>query len=184
MYGAAPYGVQNAYSPVQPMGAWGIQGQGAPSPYGAPGGRPTWETFYDDQGTPYYYHTTTGRTQWECPPELQGPAGKGGPSPKPDFDDAQNVFVFHLPNLWKDEDLHAQFSNYGKVISAKVMVEPDKKRSRGFGFVAYGTAREAHEAIAKANGLPIQGKRLKVELKTPQDQTKGCRNYISNLQSF
>ena len=54
MYGAAPYGVQNAYSPVQPMGAWGIQGQGAPSPYGVPGGRPEWETFYDDQGTPYY----------------------------------------------------------------------------------------------------------------------------------
>ena len=105
---------------------------------------------------------------------------KGGPSPKADFDDAQNVFVFHLPNLWKDEDLHAQFSNYGKVISAKVMVEPDKKRSRGFGFVAYGTAREAHEAIAKANGLPIQGKRLKVELKTPQDQTKGGRKSISN----
>ena len=60
------------------------------------------------------------------------------------------------------------------------MVEPDKKRSRGFGFVAYGTAREAHEAIAKANGLPIQGKRLKVELKTPQDQTKGGRKSISN----
>ncbi len=37
--------------------------------------------------------------------------------------------VFHLPNLWKDEDLHAQFSNYGKVLSAKVMVEPDKKRT-------------------------------------------------------
>ena len=59
-YGA-PYGVQNpAYSPVQPMGAWGMQApQAAPSPYGG-AGRPLWETFYDEQGTPYYYHTQTG----------------------------------------------------------------------------------------------------------------------------
>jgi len=43
-----------------------------------------------------------------------------------------NLFIFHLPNDYKDSDLMKLFSQYGKVISARIMTKSDGK-SRGYG---------------------------------------------------
>eukprot|EP00927_Polykrikos_kofoidii_P022475 TRINITY_DN2095_c0_g2_i1.p1 TRINITY_DN2095_c0_g2~~TRINITY_DN2095_c0_g2_i1.p1 ORF type:complete len:464 (-),score=102.83 TRINITY_DN2095_c0_g2_i1:88-1479(-) len=76
-----------------------------------------------------------------------------------------NLFVFHLPDDWTDEELNEYFSPHGTVISAKVMKELGTGRSRGFGFVSYEDRVSAATAIKKMQGLKILGKRLKVEFK-------------------
>eukprot|EP00927_Polykrikos_kofoidii_P022473 TRINITY_DN2095_c0_g1_i1.p1 TRINITY_DN2095_c0_g1~~TRINITY_DN2095_c0_g1_i1.p1 ORF type:complete len:472 (-),score=103.66 TRINITY_DN2095_c0_g1_i1:112-1527(-) len=76
-----------------------------------------------------------------------------------------NLFVFHLPDDWTDNELHEHFSPHGTVVSAKVMKELGTGRSRGFGFVSYDDRVSAATAIKKMQGLKILGKRLKVEFK-------------------
>merc|ERR1740121_1615747 len=76
-----------------------------------------------------------------------------------------NLFVFHLPDDWNDDDLHEYFASHGTVISAKVMKELGTGRSRGFGFVSYEDRVSAATAIKKMQGYKILGKRLKVEFK-------------------
>jgi len=76
-----------------------------------------------------------------------------------------NLFVFHLPDDWADEDLLEYFTPHGTVVSAKVMKELGTGRSRGFGFVSYEDRVSAATAIKKMQGYKILGKRLKVEFK-------------------
>mmetsp|Transcript_2135 Transcript_2135/g.4828 ORF Transcript_2135/g.4828 Transcript_2135/m.4828 type:complete len:466 (-) Transcript_2135:202-1599(-) len=76
-----------------------------------------------------------------------------------------NLFVFHLPDDWTDDDLHEYFAPHGNVVSAKVMKELGTGRSRGFGFVSYEDRVSAATAIKKMQGYKILGKRLKVEFK-------------------
>merc|ERR1712039_667916 len=76
-----------------------------------------------------------------------------------------NLFVFHLPDDWTDDDLHEYFCPHGNIVSAKVMKEIGTGRSRGFGFVSYEDRISAATAIKKMQGYKILGKRLKVEFK-------------------
>eukprot|EP00435_Cladocopium_sp_Y103_P057112 s893_g19.t1 len=97
--------------------------------------------------------------------------GKGKKERSKDKDDATfgpqgcNLFVFHLPDEWGDEDMVEYFSPHGKIVSAKVMKELGTGRSRGFGFVSYEAQADAATAIRKMQGYKILGKRLKVEFK-------------------
>jgi len=100
-----------------------------------------------------------------------GKDGKGKKEKSKEKDDATfgpqgcNLFVFHLPDEWGDEDMLEYFSPHGKIVSAKVMKELGTGRSRGFGFVSYEAQADAATAIRKMQGYKIQGKRLKVEFK-------------------
>jgi len=76
-----------------------------------------------------------------------------------------NLFVFHLPDDWADDELLEYFAPHGSVVSAKVMRELGTGRSRGFGFVSYEDRVSAATAIKKMQGYKILGKRLKVEFK-------------------
>jgi len=85
-----------------------------------------------------------------------------------------NLFVFHLPDDWADEDLNEYFAPHGSVVSAKVMKELGTGRSRGFGFVSYEDRVSAATAIKKMQGYKVLGKRLKVEFKKgEQEGSKG-----------
>lgn len=84
--------------------------------------------------------------------------------------DGCNLFIFHIPNEMSNLDLFNFFSPFGNVISARIMVDNETGRSRGFGFVSYDNSRSASEAIAQMNGLQIGHKRLKVQYK----KDKGC----------
>mmetsp|Transcript_63577 Transcript_63577/g.143423 ORF Transcript_63577/g.143423 Transcript_63577/m.143423 type:complete len:449 (-) Transcript_63577:142-1488(-) len=79
--------------------------------------------------------------------------------------DGCNLFVFHIPNEMSNLDLFNHFTPFGNVISARIMVDNDSGRSRGFGFVSYDEPASANEAIAQMNGLQIGNKRLKVQHK-------------------
>jgi len=76
-----------------------------------------------------------------------------------------NLFIFHLPNEWADQDLEQNFGSFGQVVSARIMTDKGTGRSRGFGFVSYDNPQSALAAVKAMNGFSVMGKRLKVQLK-------------------
>jgi cold-inducible RNA-binding protein len=79
------------------------------------------------------------------------------------------LYVGNLPYSFRDEDLQQAFSNYGTVASAKVMMERDTGRSKGFGFVEMGSDAEAQAAIGGMNGQSIGGRGLVVNEARPME---------------
>lgn len=90
------------------------------------------------------------------------PINPGGGAKGPD---GANLFVFHIPNDFSNQEMYDLFSRYGNVLSARIMVEPETGRSRGFGFVSFDSPESSALAIKALNGLQIKGKRLKVQHK-------------------
>jgi cold-inducible RNA-binding protein len=69
----------------------------------------------------------------------------------------------------RDEDLQQTFSEFGSVNSAKVMMERDTGRSKGFGFVEMGSDAEAQAAIEGMNGQSLGGRSLVVNEARPME---------------
>jgi cold-inducible RNA-binding protein len=67
------------------------------------------------------------------------------------------LYVGNLPYSFRDEDLQQAFAAHGSVSSAKVMMERDTGRSKGFGFVEMGSDAEAQAAINGMNGQQFGG---------------------------
>ncbi|KAH8959358.1 hypothetical protein BDL97_06G074200 [Sphagnum fallax] len=95
-------------------------------------------------------------------PRQQGPPGA-------------NLFVFRIPDDFTDENLKETFARFGNVISARVGVERESGRNRGFGFVSYDSAAAAESAIQGLNNVPVGGRRLKVERKRGEEN--GVQGY-------
>ena len=72
------------------------------------------------------------------------------------------LYVGNLPYSVRDDDLHQAFSAFGAVSSAKVMMERDTGRSKGFGFVEMGSDSEAQAAIEGMHGQSLAGRALVV----------------------
>ena len=68
------------------------------------------------------------------------------------------LYVGNLPYTVRDGDLEQSFGQFGTVTSAKVMMERDTGRSKGFGFVEMGSDAEAQAAIAGLNGMTVDGR--------------------------
>jgi cold-inducible RNA-binding protein len=79
------------------------------------------------------------------------------------------LYVGNLPYSYRDEDMQQAFSQYGSVTSAKVMMERDTGRSKGFGFVEMGSEAEAQAAIKGMNGQQIGGRGLVVNEARPME---------------
>ena len=79
------------------------------------------------------------------------------------------LYVGNLPYSVRDGDLEQSFSQYGVVTSAKVMMERDTGRSKGFGFVEMASDPEAQAAIAGMNGAPLGGRSLVVNEARPME---------------
>ena len=79
------------------------------------------------------------------------------------------LYVGNLPYSFRDNDLEQSFSQYGAVSSAKVMMERDTGRSKGFGFVEMGSPAEAQAAIAGLHGQNHGGRDLVVNIARPME---------------
>src|SRR3954471_1425394 len=79
------------------------------------------------------------------------------------------LYVGNLPYSFRDGDLEQAFSQFGAVTSAKVMMERDTGRSKGFGFVEMGSPAEAQAAIEGMNGQQIGGRGLVVNEARPME---------------
>jgi cold-inducible RNA-binding protein len=79
------------------------------------------------------------------------------------------LYVGNLPYSFRDEDLQQAFAAHGSVSSAKVMMERDTGRSKGFGFVEMGSDAEAQTAIEAMNGQQFGGRGLVVNEARPME---------------
>jgi cold-inducible RNA-binding protein len=79
------------------------------------------------------------------------------------------LYVGNLPYSVRDSDLEQSFGQFGTVTSAKVMMERDTGRSKGFGFVEMGSDAEALAAVEGMNGAPLGGRSLVVNEARPME---------------
>lgn len=170
--GYSSTGYQDHYPPSSSMGSGSpyqhsfAAGMPAESSYGmypgGVGGMPTYpygqhypDQFqqrgrgYGPQGGRYGQRRRQNTSYASSPgPPIVQPGGGKGP-------DGANLFVFHIPNDFSNQEMYEMFSQFGTVLSARIMVEAETGRSRGFGFVSYDSTTSAAEAIRNLNGLPV-----------------------------
>ena len=79
------------------------------------------------------------------------------------------LYVGNLPYSVRDQDLEQAFGQFGAVTSAKVMMERDTGRSKGFGFVEMGSDAEAQQAISGMNGQSLGGRSIVVNEARPME---------------
>jgi len=79
------------------------------------------------------------------------------------------LYVGNLPYSVRDNDLEQAFGAFGSVSSAKVMMERDTGRSKGFGFVEMGSDAEAQAAINGMNGQSLGGRAIVVNEARPME---------------
>jgi RNA recognition motif-containing protein len=83
------------------------------------------------------------------------------------------LYVGNLSYSMRDDTLQQSFSPFGHVVSAKVMMERDSGRSKGFGFVEMGSPAEAQAAIQGMSGKEVDGRALTVNLARPMEPRGG-----------
>ncbi len=86
------------------------------------------------------------------------------------------LYVGNLPYSVRDSDLEQSFGQFGAVTSAKVMMERDTGRSKGFGFVEMASDAEALAAVEGMNGQPLGGRSLVVNEARPMEARRPPRS--------
>ena len=84
-----------------------------------------------------------------------------------------NIYVGNLPYSASDDQLNTMFSEYGSVDSARVIMDRDSGRSKGFGFVEMSSDTEAQAAIEALNGQDLDGRPLTVNEARPRAERGG-----------
>ena len=97
------------------------------------------------------------------------------------------LYVGNLPYSFRDQDLEQTFSAFGSVQSAKVMMERDTGRSKGFGFVEMTSEAEAQAAIAGLHGQSVDGRSIVVNMARPREERSdggGAGGYRGGRSSY
>lgn len=81
---------------------------------------------------------------------------------------ATNLFVGSLAYSVTDDELQQFFATAGNVVSAKVIMDRETNRSKGFGFVEMGSDEEAKAAIAQLDGKELNGRAISVNEARPR----------------
>jgi len=81
---------------------------------------------------------------------------------------ANKIFVGSLAYTATDDDLAAFFADAGTVVSAKVIMDRETNRSKGFGFVEMSSDEEAKAAIDSLNGKDLNGRAVALSEARPQ----------------
>ncbi|HSC52775.1 MAG TPA: RNA-binding protein [Phnomibacter sp.] len=81
-----------------------------------------------------------------------------------------NIYVSNLSFAVQDEDLREFFAAYGEVSSARVVMDRETRRSRGFGFVEMPDQASAEKAIAELDGAVADGRTMRVNEARPREE--------------
>jgi RNA recognition motif-containing protein len=96
----------------------------------------------------------------------------------------QRLFVGNLPTSYRDVDLHRLFSSYGKIIEARIAVDKEYGRSKGFGFVTMGSRKSALDAKRGLTGYPLpDGRICNVEISDSGNKSSGGHKKSSGSHS-
>lgn len=90
-----------------------------------------------------------------------------------------NIYVSNLSFHTSEEDLKNLFSKYGSVTSAKIIMDRETSRSRGFAFVEMPSEEEGNAALKGLNGKDVQGRALSVSVAREKEDRGGGRNSFS-----
>jgi RNA recognition motif-containing protein len=144
-----------------------------------------WTEYFAPDGKAYFYNTETKVTTWDVPEEFKvqppPPPPQRIPTPLSGAMDkgptGSNIFVYGLPDEWRENDFADEFSKFGRIISTKIIYDKVTCRSKGYGFISYTNANAAEEAVASMHGITVSnGKKLKVQIKKGEEN-KSTRPY-------
>lgn len=147
-----------------------------------------WTRYLTEDGRPYYHNKGTGVTQWDKPTttgddhppatsssknissqdssSLNIPIGLDkGPA-------GANVFVYGLPDRWKEKEFLEEFQRFGSIISIKVIYDKLTGASKGYGFISFAEKGSAEEAVLEMHGSALAGRKLKVQIKRGEEVSK------------
>lgn len=88
---------------------------------------------------------------------------------------SQKIYVGNLGFSVSSEALSTKFAKYGTVSSAKVIMDRDTNRSKGFGFVEMSSNLEAKNAIQGLNGSDFEGRQMNVSEAKPMVPRENSR---------
>ncbi|WP_259430881.1 RNA-binding protein [Coxiella burnetii] len=74
------------------------------------------------------------------------------------------IYVGSLSYDVTADELQSFFGQYGEIEEAKLIMDRETGRSKGFAFITYGTQDAAQEAVSKANGIDLQGRKIRVNI--------------------
>ena len=92
---------------------------------------------------------------------------------------SSKIYVGNLPYSVTDSTLESNFAEFGRVSSAKVMMDRETGRSKGFGFVEMASAEAAQAAITGLNGMSVDGRSIVVNLARPREAGGGSGGYAA-----
>lgn len=82
---------------------------------------------------------------------------------------SQNLFIGSLAFSTTDDSLRAHFEQVGPVSSARVIMDRESGRSRGFGFVEFENDDDNQKAIDQLNGKDLDGRPINVSVARPKN---------------
>ena len=115
--------------------------------------------------TPVLFHSLPAFARYEI--------SSGGAKSNPRSNDKRlfmNIYVGNLSYGITEEDLRALFAEFGDVSSAKLIIDRETNRSKGFGFVEMSSNDAANKAIDELNGREVSGRALRVNEARPREE--------------
>jgi RNA recognition motif-containing protein len=90
-----------------------------------------------------------------------------------------NIYVSNLSFHTSEADLKDLFAKYGTVTSAKIIMDRETNRSRGFAFIEMPSNEEGNKAISGLNSKEIEGRSLSVSLAREKENNSNGRDSFS-----